>query len=218
MGVFDFLSSGKISGLLKNYPVSMLPHRGDFAKMKPAEMAENLAWFEGHKADRVVSATRVLAAYDLAPPSTKEDAPAFSQRLDRFFKTELVKYSGFGKSLNATWEQQFFASPAPDPGISFLEDVALLLGELVVTHAPIFRWDVDRDPWRKRAKAETVGRIVLFADGNKDRESPSVAIDIDRWVVSGMWETRRMRNNPMLQRANIFLFLPQILEGRYDPV
>lgn len=212
MGLFDFLSSGRVSGMLGSYPVTMLPHRGDFAKLTPAEADENLAWFEAHKAQRIASATGVLSAFDIAMPVAAEDMRGFSQRLDAFFKRELTKYPGFAKSLNPNWEAQFFADP--DPGICFLEDVSVLLGEIALAHSPVFRWDIDRDPWRRRAKAETVGRIVLFADGDKERKTPSVALDIDRWVVSGMWEIRRQ---PGIQRVNVFDYLPQIVEGRYDP-
>ena len=214
--MFDFLTAGKIKGLLGSYPITLLPHRGQFAKLNPEEADANLAWFEAHKAQRIASAARVLSAFDIAVATGADDIENFSKRLDAFFKRELVKYPGFAKSLGPNWEEQHFANP--NPGICFLVDISVLLGEMVVAHSPVFRWDIDRDPWRKRAKAATVGRIVLFADGDKERKSAAVVLDVDRWVVSALSESCRMRDAPSLQRTNMFLFLPQIFEGRYDPI
>jgi hypothetical protein len=140
------LGRTKLARRLDSYPPYRAPFPDDHLKLSVEQAQANLDYLLAHRAERLAVLGELLAEenIDLRAGLAADDCKPLLDALHGWAKSEWPgiydrKIASFKIWLASTRE-------GPEIAYSLLLDVAILLGELIVTRRPQFVWSLDLDP------------------------------------------------------------------------
>ncbi|KRR26075.1 hypothetical protein CQ14_26645 [Bradyrhizobium lablabi] len=136
----------RLARRLDSYPPYRAPFPDDHFKLSVEQAQANLDYLLAHRAERLAVLGELLAEenIDLRAGLVADDYKPLLDALHGWAKSEWPgihdrKIASFNTRLSSTRE-------GPEIAYSLVMDVAILLGELIVTRRPVFVWSLDLDP------------------------------------------------------------------------
>lgn len=170
---------------LAHYPPYRAPHVGYGAELSEAAAAENLAFFEAVREERLRLVTQLLrevAGIDARPAleSPRDAGLALTAALHEWAKTAWPPLLDDRPRTMARWLHS--ARDGDDIAFSMVLDLAILLGEVIRKANPDWRWSLDMSIENLGDGMASARRIVLLADPVGDHVEPFV-LDIEAIVM-----------------------------------
>jgi len=175
-------SGSTLERRLAGYPAYTLPHPGDGASLTPAQAQANLEALLTQRTARLEIITALLrdeAGIDAAPALAGADPAPLLDALHTWMKEAMPALHDRHRELASTARWLASHRRGDELVFSFLGDLGLLLGELIVLGRPAFQWALDLDPRNRRAKMVSWQRPVLIAhrpDGSAVELDPEDAV------------------------------------------
>lgn len=192
MGLFDKLTGRKSkehAGWLQSYPPYEAPYRGPPSALTIMQAEANLQYLLTHKEQRLRDLSRFLGGMgvDITTALNGGDVGPALDALHVWAKREFPKIHDPEIAKRSVW----LASTRTGREIvySFLMDIALLLGELVITRRPDFRWGLDLDPDNVLDEMYSVKRCVVQIPKAEPFPAP-IILDFEEIVVGQYWNAR----------------------------
>lgn len=168
---------------LAAYPAYDLPHPGGGESLSVEQAQANLDALLAQRPARLTTIAALLreeAGIDAAPALAGADPAPLLEALHAWMNEALPALHDRHPALAST--ARWLASDRRGEEIvfSFLMDVALLLGELIVVGRPSFQWALDLDARNARDRMISARRPVLIAYRPDDSQ---VELDVEDMVV-----------------------------------
>ncbi len=153
MAVADWLrraaggrSAGRLAALLAAYPPYAIPHPGPGRALSLAQADANLAYLVAHRGKRLAAVRALLSecGVDMTDACGTGDPGPF---LDRVWAWIRAEWPAIHDPLLARRDRWLGSRRAGEEIVySLVADVAILLGEVVLSRRPDFGWALDLDP------------------------------------------------------------------------
>jgi hypothetical protein len=171
---------GRLGRLLADYPSWAPPHLGHVIRtpgsaaplLTLAQVRENFEAYRAAVPARIAALRPVLAALDCPVDTAYADAAGFVRRLHPMLLAELPTLYRADLATRPAWETSDRAGEAIV--LSFLADLAMLTGDVLIAAKPGAFWGLDLDP-RDRTKFAAKRPCLL---GLVDRLYPDAAPDV----------------------------------------
>jgi len=187
--VTDPRQPSALAAALKHYPPYRAPHAGYGAALSESAAAENFAFFEAVREERVrlvADLLREVAGIDArtALDSPRDAGPPLTVALHAWAKTAWPPLLDDRPKTMERWLHS--GRVGDDIAFSMVLDLAILLGEIIRQANPDWRWSLDQSAGSLDDGMASARRIVLLADPVGDHVEPFIldleAIVMDRFL------------------------------------
>ncbi len=137
---------GRLAALLATYPPYAIPHPGPGWDLSLGHADTNLAYLVAHREERLAAVEALLSEcrVDMAGAYGTGDPRPFLDRLWEWIKAEWPAIQDPELARQDRWLNSRRAGK--EIVYSLITDVAILLGEVVISRRPDFGWALDLDP------------------------------------------------------------------------
>ncbi|MET0208884.1 MAG: hypothetical protein ABW220_07555 [Burkholderiaceae bacterium] len=176
---------------LAAYPPYEIPHPGPGQALTLDQAQTNLDYLLAHRQARLAAFAALLrdeAGIDAAPALAGEDPAALLGALHTWLNQVLPPLLDRHPELTTAARWLSSRRSGEEIVFSFLMDLALLVGELIIVGRPSFSWKLDLDPRNRKDGMQSWQRPVLIAhrpDGSQ------VELDIEEGAFFRFVQSRR---------------------------